>query len=181
LPRALKANYALRSFGRARREVVEEYVASQLGHHQMADERTQALLERFQIVQPEVKLQEHHSTAQGRYWYNLHLVLVHQQRWAEVRQQVLTDVRAMILKVCAKKNYALSRAGILADHVHLALGCPLEVAPVDVALAFLNNLAFVHQMRPVFQFGAYVGTFGEYDQGAVVGDVRRDEVFEVNA
>ena len=37
-------------------------------------------------------------------------------------------------------------------------------------LAFLNNLAFVHGMKPVFQFGAYVGTFGEYHQGAVVSD-----------
>jgi hypothetical protein len=58
-------------------------------------------------------------------------------------------------------------AGILPDHVHLALGCPIDVAPIDVALGFLNNLAFVHEMRPVFQFGAFIGTFGEYDSGAV--------------
>jgi hypothetical protein len=35
---------------------------------------------------------------------------------------------------------------------------------------FLNHLAFVHGMKPVFQFGAYVGTFGEYQQEAVVSD-----------
>ena len=56
------------------------------------------------------------------------------------------------------------------DHIHLTLGCPIEVAPAEVVLAFLNNLAFVHGMKPVFQFGAYVGTFGEYHQGAVVSD-----------
>jgi hypothetical protein len=64
----------------------------------------------------------------------------------------------------------LSRAGILADHIHLAIGCPIEVAPCDIALSFLNNLAFAHGMKPVFQFGAFVGTFGEYHQGAVVSD-----------
>jgi hypothetical protein len=36
-----------------------------------------------------------------------------------------------------------------------------------VALGFLNNLAFVHGMKAVFQMGAFVGTFGEYDQRVV--------------
>jgi hypothetical protein len=56
----------------------------------------------------------------------------------------------------------------------LALGCPLEVAPSEVALGFLNNLAYAHGMKAVFQFGAYAGTFGEYHQGAV----RSDETIE---
>jgi putative transposase len=176
LPKALRANYALRSFGRVRREVIEAYVASQLGHHPMADQRVHILLERFQVEQPEVRLENHRSTGQGIYWYNLHVVLVHRGRWAEIDPDVLSRVREMILKVSRAKGYALSRAGILPDHVHLVVGCPLEVAPVDVALAFLNNLAFVHGMRPVFQFGGYVGTFGEYDQGAVESDERGDEV-----
>ena len=176
LPKALKANYALRSFGRVKREVIEEYVATQLGHHHMADERVQKMLEGLQMVQPEVDLESPRKTAQGIYWYNLHVVLVHAERWCEVRETVLNKVRAMLLKVSKSKGYALSRAGILADHVHLALGCPLEVAPAAVALAFLKNLAFVHEMRPVFQFGAYLGTFGEYDQGAVESEMRTDEI-----
>ncbi len=175
LPKALQGCYALRSFGRVRREVIEQYVAAQLGQHQMADERVQRMLERFQMVNPQVNLQQHRSTSQGKYWYNLHLVLVHRQRWPEVRESVLEAVCEMVLKVSRLKGYALSRAGILPDHLHLTLGCPLEVPPVDVALAFLNNLAFVHQMRPVFQFGAYLGTFGEYDQGAVRSELRGED------
>lgn len=167
-PKALQRNYALRSFGSATREAVEGYVASQLTHHTMADERVQALLERFQVAHPEVDLSRPRSTAHAIYWYNLHVVLVHRERWAEIRETVLEQVRRMIEGVCRAKGYALSRAGILADHVHLALGCPLEAAPADVALAFLNNLAYVHGMKAVFQCGAYVGTFGEYHQGAVV-------------
>jgi len=76
----------------------------------------------------------------------------------------------MVRRVCQSKGYALAGAGIVADHIHLAIGCPLESAPDDIALAFLNNLAFVHGMKPVFQFGAYLGTFGEYHDGAVASE-----------
>jgi REP element-mobilizing transposase RayT len=72
----------------------------------------------------------------------------------------------MIVRVCEGKGYRLSRAGILADHVHLVLGCPIEVAPDEVVLAFLNNLAFVQGMRPIYQFGGFVGTVGEYTTNA---------------
>jgi REP element-mobilizing transposase RayT len=169
-PKAFQRNYALRSFGSATRAAVEEYVASQLDRHQMADTRIQELFDRFQIVHKEVDLSRPRRTAHAIYWYNLHLVLVHRERWNEVREDVLERLREMIERVCRAKGFLLSRAGVLADHIHLALGCPLEVSPVDIALAFLNNLAYVHGMKAVFQFGAYVGTFGEYHQGAVVND-----------
>ncbi len=85
----------------------------------------------------------------------------------EVREEPLRGIHDMILGASRAKEYLLSRAGILPDHVHLAIGCPIDAAPVDVALGFLNNLAFVHGMRPVYQFGGFIGTFGEYDSGAV--------------
>ncbi len=170
-PKALQRNYALRSIGSATRTAVEAYIASQPSHHPMADDRVQQALERAQIVHPEVDLSRPRSTAHGIYWYNLHVVLVHQGRWAEVREAILGQIRRMIEQSCRAKGYALSRAGILADHVHLAVGCPLEVSPADVALGFLNNLAYVHGMKAVFQFGAYVGTFGEYHRGAVRSEV----------
>ena len=58
----------------------------------------------------------------------------------------------------------------MADHIHLALSCPLEFAPSEIACGFLNNLAYVHGMKPVFQFGAHLRTFSEYDLGAVKGE-----------
>ncbi|MEX2137732.1 MAG: transposase [Pirellulales bacterium] len=166
-PKALKRNYALRSFGHVTRELVEAYVASQLGHHQMADPRVQERLRRFQIRHSEVDLSQPRQTSHGLYWYNLHIVLVHRDRWSETREDVLQRVHDMILKVCGAKDWLLSRAAVLTDHVHLALGCTIDVAPVDVALSFLNNLAYVHGIRPVYQFGGFLGTFGEYDQRAV--------------
>ena len=115
----------------------------------------------FQIVNADVDLSQPQRTSQGLFWHNLHVVLVHRERWMEVREETLCGVRDMIVGARRAKGYLLSRAGILPDHVHLALGCPIDVAPVDVALGFLNNLAFVHGMRPVYQFGGFIGTLGE--------------------
>ena len=56
LPRALQRNYALRSFGSATRAAVEGYVADQLGHHPMVDERVQARLRRIQLAPTDVDL-----------------------------------------------------------------------------------------------------------------------------
>ncbi len=169
-PKGLQRNYALRSFGPATRETVEKYVASQLGHHHMADPRMEELLARFQIHHPEVDLSNHRSTSHAIYWYNLHVVVVHHDRWVEVDERILQAVVDMIERVCQSKGYQLSRGGILPDHLHLALGCPMNAAPAEVALAFLNNLAYVHGMKAVFQFGAFIGTFGDYHQGAVRSD-----------
>ncbi len=109
------------------------------------------------------------KTSHGLYWYNLHVGLVHTNRWRESESSQLTAVREMILRVGRAKGWRISRAGLLPDHLHLALGCGYEDAPQDVALCFLNNLAFVYDMKAVFQFGAYVGTFGEYDNQVVDG------------
>ena len=57
VPKAFQRNYCLRSIGSARRSVVEDYVASQLGHHQMADPRVQEMLQQFQLAYPEVDLE----------------------------------------------------------------------------------------------------------------------------
>ena len=56
---------------------------------------------------------------------------------------------------------------IVADHLHLALGANPQDAVEDVCLRLMNNLAFVHDMKPVYCHSAYVATFGEYDQRAL--------------
>ena len=56
---------------------------------------------------------------------------------------------------------------MFADHVHLAVGTGMEESPQDVALAYMNNIAFLHGMRPVLQCGYYAGTFGEYNLEAI--------------
>jgi REP element-mobilizing transposase RayT len=165
-PRAFRRNFSLASVGDARQQVVEAYVAGQLGHHRMADEAVQQRLAKFQLHLPQADLAEQFSS-HGRYVYNLHLVLVHEARWRDVDEQRLATTRDMVLKVAGKKQHRLSRASLLADHLHITLGCPLDAAPEEVALAYLNNLAYGHGMQALYRHGYYVGTFGSYDMGAI--------------
>lgn len=169
-PKPCRRNFALRSFGAEERLVVERYIADQLGHHRYVDPKFQAFLETLQYADPKVDLSTASKTSHGLYWHNLHVVLVHRERWACSGNSRLTSVREMILKVGRKKGWKISRAGILPDHVHISVGCGFSDTPEDVMLCFLNNLAYVHEMKPVFQFGGFVGTFGEYDHRCVEGE-----------
>ncbi len=167
MPKPWRRNFAIRSVGCVTREDVENYIVSQLDHLRMADPQVQARLERIQIVLPDVDLSQPQRTSHGLFWYNLHLVFVHGERFAEIRDDTLSRVGKMVLRASAAKRYLLSRGGILPDHVHLALGCPFDVAPGDVAIGFLNNLSYVHGMKALFQYGGFLGTFGEYTNRAL--------------
>ena len=166
-PAAFRRNFSLSSVGEVRQEVIENYVASQLGHHRMADERVRERLAAFQLEFPDVDLSEPIFSSHGRYVYNLHLALVHAGRWCEVREDRLMKTRDMIVGVARKKQHRLSRAAILSDHVHLTIGCAIDESPEVVALSYMNNLAYAHGMEPLFCHSYYVGTFGTYDLNAI--------------
>ncbi len=166
-PKAFRRNFSLNSLGDVRREVVEAYVADQLGHHGMADPRVQQQLEEFQLTFSDVDLSQPQFSAHGQYIYNLHLVLVHNDDWCEVRRDRLEATRDMIIKAACSKEHRLSRVSLFADHLHITMGCSYKTSPQEVAISYLNNLAFVHGMKEVYRYGYYVGTFGEYDMGAV--------------
>jgi len=53
------------------------------------------------------------------------------------------------------------------DHLHMALRGNIEHDPQTIALSFMNNLAYALGQKPVWEFGYYVGSFGEYDMNAV--------------
>ena len=166
-PKAFQRNYFLHSIGAAKREVVEEYVAHQLDHHRMADHKVQAKLSRYQIRNHDVDLSQSINSAHGKYIYNLHLVVVNVGRWVEIRDDILDKIRNMIIALANKQEHRLSAAGIFPDHIHIALGCSINESPQDVALGYLNNLAYAWGMKAIYQSGYYVGTFGEYDTGAI--------------
>lgn len=166
-PKAFRRNFSLTSIGDARRGEIESYVGSQLGHHGMADPRVQARFKEFQLVFPTVDLSAEQFSSHGRYVYSLHLVLVHESRWREIQENHLATTRDMFLKAVLHKGHRVSRLALLPDHLHATIGCGFEESPEEVALSYMNNLAFVHGMRPLFCESYYVGTFGEYDMKAI--------------
>jgi REP element-mobilizing transposase RayT len=166
-PKAFQRNYCLRSVGSVTREGVEKYVGAQAGHHSMADPRVQAMFQRNQFCNRHVDLSRPREGDHAIYWYNLHIVLVHTDRFREVSEERIAAARAMIVGVCGKQGYLLSHAGIVSDHVHFTLGGVPSQSPGEIAVRFMNNLAYREGMKGVFEFGYYVGTFGEYDLGAI--------------
>src|SRR5262249_40421641 len=97
----------------------------------------------------------------------LHLVFVTEGRWRETDDLLLRRMRTMLLAASQKKGHLLSRGAVLPDHIHLMMGCPLEESPAEVAASYMNNLAYLWGMRPIFMFSGFLGTFGEYDRGAI--------------
>ena len=160
-------NYDLRSVGSTTREKLEGYLGSQLEHHPEEDRKVYWMLADMQVIRPDVDLSQPRFTSHGRFWSNLHVVMVNDWRWRETNAQNIERVRAMLIRAAEKKQHLLSRIAILPDHVHLLLGTNLEESPLSVGLSYMNNVAFVYDMQPILKPGCFIGTFGEYDLGAI--------------
>jgi len=166
-PGAFKRKYAYRSIGTTSRERIDNYIEHQLGHHRMADPRVQRRLAKYQHEYPDVDLSEPSCSAHGRYWYNLHLALVTDHRYIELRDEVLTLWGSTIEKTARKHGHDLARTGVLPEHLHILLGCTQDQTPDGVALSYMNNLAYVVGNKPIFMPSFYVGTVGEYNLRSV--------------
>jgi REP element-mobilizing transposase RayT len=166
-PRAFRRNYSLRSIGSTRRDKLDHYLATQLQRHRPADPRVESRLAKYQLHHPEVDLSQETRTSHAIYWYNLHLVFVNDERWREIRHEILQSLSNMIERVSRAKRHRLSRAAIVPDHMHLTMRCGLEESPEEVALAYMNNLAHACGGKPVFKYSYYAGGFSEYDLGVI--------------
>jgi len=157
----------VRSIGDNRTADVNTYIRNQTDKEPFADPRFRTLLERFTFTDPTVDLSRPTETKSGRYWYNLHLVLVLDAAYRIVDAQRLGVIRDQSPKIAAKKGHAVSCLSVMPDHLHLALRGNLDHSPEEIALSFLNNLAFALGQVRVWRRGYYAGTFGEYNMNAV--------------
>ena len=133
----------------------------------MADNAVQTRIEAFQFHDKAVDLSKPCIGTYGQYLNSLQIVLENAESWHEVRETQLTRVRNVIVRACKKKEWRLSRIGLLSNHVHVLLGAGVTESPRSVALSLMNNVAYVYDMKPILKFSYYVGTFGGYDRGAV--------------
>lgn len=158
---------AVRTIGDNHRAEVEAYIRNQVKNEELADPRFKEFLESLVFVDPDVDLSQPSESLSGRYWYNLHLVLVMGGRYRIGDQQRLLLLRERCPQIAVKKGHGLSRLAILPDHLHMALRGNIEHSPEQIALAYMNNLAFSMGQQAIWEFGYYVGSFSEYDMGAV--------------
>ena len=166
----------MRSLGNATRAAVEQYVRKQIPKARYADPRTHALLSQFTVRNPDVDLSVPTETNSGRYWYNLHLVLVTSERLGCFDAPCLAKIRDGCFRIAEKKSHLISTVSVVPDHLHVTLRGNIEHSPQDIALGFMNNLAYLLGSAPLWEFGYYVGTFGEYDMRSVPGNVAGEPV-----
>jgi REP element-mobilizing transposase RayT len=158
---------SLRTIGHNHRERVENYIRSQVGHADFADPRYAQKLRRLVIEDTDVNLSQPTCTNSGRYWYNLHVVLVTESRHRIYAAESLARIRDGCLAIADRRDLQISIGSILPDHVHLALRWDIERSPHEIVLCLQNNLAYLLGQRRVRMDTYYVGTFGEYDMNAV--------------
>ncbi|MEZ6089568.1 MAG: transposase [Pirellulaceae bacterium] len=158
---------AFRTIGDNTRTAVERYVANQVAKERFIDDRFSSMLVEFSVQDPHVDLRVPQSTLSGRYWYNLHLVMVTESRLRFTDETSLTKLSRMCVAVAKKKGHRVSARSVMPDHIHLALGGVVEESPEEIALAYMNNTSFAFGQNALWQPTYYVGTFGEYDMGAV--------------
>ncbi len=160
---------AFRALGNNKREQVEAYIAKQVAKARFIDPRFAELILKYTEVCKRVRLQDPTATNRGRYWYDLHLVLVTEHRARFTDDASLALIQDTCDKAAVKKGYLIGSRSVMPDHVHLALRGNVEENPEEVALGFMNNIAFAFGQKAIFRPSYYVGTFGEYDMGAVRG------------
>jgi len=172
-PQEFSRKLSVRSIGDNRSAEVEAYIASQVDKEAFADPMSAESMREFTRVDPRVDLSRPIESARGRYWYNLHLVLVVEWRSRVFDRQVLTRIRDTCVRVGKKKGYALAAMSLMPDHLHVALQGDIEQSPQEIALAFQNNTAYALGQKPIWNENFYAGTFSEYDMQAVRHRARR--------
>ncbi|MFN0051874.1 MAG: transposase [Planctomycetales bacterium] len=165
---------AVRSIGDNTASDVEKYIESQVSSAGFVDADFAKFLEQFTVNDRSIDLSQPTESNSGRYWYNLHLVLVTDGRHRFVDEPSLRQLRDGSLKIGAKKGYRISALSVMPDHLHVALRGAIDQSPDQIALAFQNNLAFMVNRGAIWRPGFYVGTFGEYNMNAIRMRVRAE-------
>jgi len=160
---------AFRSIGDNHTSDVENYIAQQVDKEQFVDPRFAAMLKRITVVDESVSLNHPSESNSGRYWYNLHVVLVVADRARFRNEDDFVKLDRALVATATKHQYQLAVHAWMPDHVHMALRGNITESPSMIALAVMNNTAFAMGQNAIWQRGFYAGTFSEYDVRALRG------------
>lgn len=146
---------------------VINYLCRQVDKEQFADSGFREKLREFTTICRDVDFSVPSDSARGRYWHNLHLVLVTEERFRIASREKLARIYSVSFQIAAKKGYSIGALSVMPDHLHVALRGNIQHSPQEIALSFQNNLAFAIGRCRLWRDTYYVGTFGEYDFGAI--------------
>lgn len=99
---------SVRSVGDNTAELVQRYIQSQINSAEFVDPTFAEFLRQFTVVGDFVDLSQPTESNSGRYWYNLHLVLVTEGRHRFIDEPALGVLRDGSFKIAAKKGYRIA-------------------------------------------------------------------------
>jgi REP element-mobilizing transposase RayT len=166
-PQQFSRKLAVRSIGDNHTSEVQAYIVKQVRSAHFADADFAETLSEFTSVDPHIDLSLPTESARGRYWYNLHIVLVSEGRASASDQATLRRLYDTCFLIAERKGYKLKAISLMPDHLHMALRGDIDRSPQDIALSYQNNLAYALGQKAIWSENFYVGTFGDYDMGAV--------------
>lgn len=157
----------VRSVGKNQLKDIESYIKNQVQKSSYIDSSFKKKLKQFTFTDKSVDLSLPTATNSGRYWYDLHIVLVVENRYRITEYKKLAIIRDGCIKIAEKRKYRLSGLSVMPEHLHLSLRADIEHSPQDVVLIFQNNLAYMLGQIKVWSHNYYAGTFGIYDMNAI--------------
>ena len=171
--------FLARSVGRVRIEAVKHYLDSQSEHHGYA-ERTHTPVFRF-VAKTPIALTAAHSV----FDLNHHVVLATGYRRAIFGSGIGNALLEYWERVATKKGFAIDRATVLPDHIHLLMRIVPKLSIEDCVLALMNNgqhwfgkhypqLLVKAGLNQLWQPSAYVGTSGKVTTALVKSFLSRE-------
>lgn len=167
IPHRFRRKLAVRSLGENTRDEVGQYLASQIEAAQFVDPRFESLLKDYTMHFPCIDLKLPTNVLSGRYWYDLHIVLVTASRYRFVDMKSLATIRDASIATAYTESYGLSRLSVMPDHLHLLLRGKLDQSPANIVASFQNGIADAFGGVRIWQDSFYVGSVGEYNMNAI--------------
>ena len=158
-------------------DTIQKYVATQLDRSGLADPRYINQLDSLKYTNELICLKNPQIVTHGRYWINMHLVLVVAGRYRLRGQALLKGVRESLIgwgndqlnplrKIEERGVPGIRSFSIMPDHLHLVIRAPIDQSPHTI----LENLWQRLNSRAgffLYSDEVYAGTFSEYSIGAI--------------
>ena len=157
---------AVRSLGENTSSEVANYIASQVDNESFLDVALANSSKRFQKHWESTDLSQAFEAASGRYWYDLHLVLVTSERNRISTESMLQNIFERTVSLHGRDGFFLANTQLMPDHLHVLLRAPIDVSPGSVAELLQNETADAAGIR-LWRDTFYVGTTGQYNMRLV--------------
>lgn len=160
---------SVRSLGHNTLSSVINYIRQQLDRCDLVDPRYIRDLRKYQWENTDLDLRHPIAASHGRYWYDLHIVMVTNGRHRLSERSLIERLYSSIHAWGHRGPCSLKSISVMPDHLHLAVRGAVFHSPADIAVSLLREVNDAAGFR-LFNDRVYLGTFSEYSLWCARGD-----------